>query len=132
MQNRIWTKSALLAATAFGLAVLGTAPASAEEVIVGLITKTNNNPFFVKMKEGADAKAKELGVELRSFAGKYDGDKRARSPPSRASSRPAPKGILITPSDTAAIVPTIKQARDAGILVIAFVRRTAHSSQKQA
>ena len=48
--------------------------ASAEEVIVGLITKTNNNPFFVKMKEGAEAKAKELGVELRSFAGKYDGD----------------------------------------------------------
>ena len=52
--------------------------------IVGLITKTNNNPFFVKMKEGAEAKAKELGVELQSFAGKYDGDNEARSPRSRA------------------------------------------------
>jgi fructose transport system substrate-binding protein len=30
------------------------------------------------------------------------------------------KGILITPSDTKAIVPTIKKARDAGILVIAL------------
>ena len=26
-----------------------------EEVKVGLITKTDTNPFFVKMKEGADA-----------------------------------------------------------------------------
>ena len=42
--------------------------------IVGLITKTNNNPFFVKMKEGAEGKAKELGVTLQSFAGKFDGD----------------------------------------------------------
>ena len=31
-------------------------------ILVGLITKTNTNPFFVKMKEGFDAKAKELGL----------------------------------------------------------------------
>ena len=29
-----------------------------EEVTVGLITKTETNPFFVKMKEGAQAEAK--------------------------------------------------------------------------
>ena len=40
---------------------LAAAPALAEEkIIVGLITKTNTNPFFAKMKEGAEAKAKEL------------------------------------------------------------------------
>jgi ABC-type sugar transport system substrate-binding protein len=27
-----------------------------EEVVVGLITKTETNPFFVKMKEGAESK----------------------------------------------------------------------------
>ena len=32
--------------------------------IVGLITKTETNPFFVKMREGAQAKAKELGVSF--------------------------------------------------------------------
>ena len=31
--------------------------AEGEEIIVGLITKTETNPFFVKMKEGAQAKA---------------------------------------------------------------------------
>ncbi len=34
----------------------------AQDVTVGLITKTETNPFFVKMREGAEAKAKELGV----------------------------------------------------------------------
>jgi hypothetical protein len=53
-------------------------PASAADVIVGLITKTNTNPFFVKMKEGADGKAKELGVKLSSFAGKVDGDNQSQ------------------------------------------------------
>src|SRR4051812_35114976 len=45
-----------------------------DDVKLGLITKTETNPFFVKMKEGADAKAKEVGADLQSFAGKKDGD----------------------------------------------------------
>ena len=47
-------------------------------MIIGLITKTESNPFFVKMREGAQAKADELGVELRSFAGEFDGDNDAQ------------------------------------------------------
>jgi hypothetical protein len=72
---------------AIGL-LAGSAPASAaDKVIVGLITKTNTNPFFAKMKDGAVAKAKELDVDLRTYAGKYDGDKESLteifgSPPS--------------------------------------------------
>jgi fructose transport system substrate-binding protein len=120
MQTRIWTKGALLAASALGLAMLGTGPAMAEEVIVGLITKTNNNPFFVKMKQGAQAKAKELGVELRDFAGKYDGDNEGQVAAVESLIAAGAKGILITPSDTKAIVPTIQRAREAGILVIAL------------
>ena len=54
----LWVRRGALLASALGLAMLGGGTAAAEEVIVGLITKTNNNPFFVKMKEGADAKAK--------------------------------------------------------------------------
>ena len=41
------------------------APARADDkIIIGLITKDVTNPFFTKMKEGAAAKAKELGAEL--------------------------------------------------------------------
>jgi len=42
---------------------LTSAPSSAADII-GLVTKTNTNPFFVKMKEGAQAKAKRLVREL--------------------------------------------------------------------
>ena len=95
------------------------APASAQE-IVGLITKTNTNPFFVKMKEGADQKAQELGWELRSFAGKYDGDNEAQVAAIENLIAAGARGILITPSDTKAVVPAVDQARAAGILVLAL------------
>ena len=56
----------LLAGTAIALAATtGTAfAASHANVSACLITKTDTNPFFVKMKEGAQAKAAELGIEL--------------------------------------------------------------------
>jgi len=113
----------LLTMSVAGFLALGLAaatPAWADDIIIGLITKTNNNPFFVKMKEGAEAKAKELGVKLQSFAGKFDGDNDGQVAAVESLIAAGAKGILITPSDTKAIVPTIKKARDAGILVIAL------------
>jgi fructose transport system substrate-binding protein len=95
-------------------------PAQAEDVIVGLITKTNTNPFFVKMREGAEAKAKELGVELRTYAGKYDGDNEAQIEAIESLVAAGAKGILITPSDPAGLTETVRRARDAGLLVIAL------------
>ena len=43
----------LAIAGAIALGAFGVAPAFAAD-IVGLITKTETNPFFVKMREGAD------------------------------------------------------------------------------
>src|SRR5690242_4555663 len=47
---------------------------SKSDITVGLITKTDTNPFFVKMKAGAQKAANEQGVKLVTAAGKYDGD----------------------------------------------------------
>jgi fructose transport system substrate-binding protein len=108
----------------FGAAVAAlasfAAPASAADVGACLITKTDTNPFFVKMKEGATAKAKELGVTLKTYAGKIDGDTESQVAAIESCIADGAKGILITASDTKGIVPTIKKARDAGILVIAL------------
>src|SRR5688572_14927505 len=49
-----------------------------DKPIVGLITKTDTNPYFVKMKQGAQGEADKQGVELQSFAGKQDGDNEAQ------------------------------------------------------
>lgn len=86
--------------------------------IVGLITKTEGNPFFVKMREGAQAKADELGLELRSFAGKFDGDNETQVAAIESLMVAGALGFAIVPSDSSAIVPTIQRAREAGLLVI--------------
>jgi fructose transport system substrate-binding protein len=112
-----FTTKALLGA---GALALSAGMASAEGVAACLITKTDTNPFFVKMKEGAEAKAAELGVTLKSYAGKIDGDHESQVAAIEACVADGAKGILITASDTKAIVDSVKAARDAGVLVIAL------------
>jgi fructose transport system substrate-binding protein len=118
MNHSASLKTTLMGAVA--LVALGAAPALAQDVGACLITKTDTNPFFVKMREGAAAKAKELGIELNSYAGKVDGDNETQVAAIETCIANGVKGILITPSNTSAIVPSVQQARDAGILVIAL------------
>lgn len=116
-------KKALLGATLGALALSLTAlpsPAKAADIGACLVTKTDINPFFVKMKEGASAKAEELGIDLSTFAGKVDGDHETQVQAIESCIASGAKGILITASDTKAIVPVVKKARDAGLLVIAL------------
>ncbi|ATN32826.1 sugar ABC transporter [Rhizobium sp. ACO-34A] len=115
------TKSLIAAAlSTLALGVVFAAPASAADVSACLITKTDTNPFFVKMKEGATAKAKELGITLKSYAGKVDGDHDSQVAAIESCIADGAKGILITASDTKAIVDQVKKAQEAGLLVIAL------------
>jgi fructose transport system substrate-binding protein len=109
----------LLATTAVVLAGMSGA-AAAQNVSACLITKTDTNPFFVKMKEGATAKAEELGIELKTFAGRIDGDHETQVQAIETCILDGASGILITASDTSSIVSSVQQARQAGLLVIAL------------
>jgi fructose transport system substrate-binding protein len=97
-----------------------TSSAGGDGVKVGLITKTETNPFFVKMKEGAQKEATAKGATLMTAAGKFDGDNASQVTAIENMVAAGVKGILITPSDTKAIVPSIQKARDKGVLVIAL------------
>ena len=110
--------SATLGALALGVASVGAA--QAQNINACLITKTDTNPFFVKMKEGATAKANGLGITLKSYAGKIDGDSESQVAAIETCILDGAKGILLTASDTAGIVPAVQQARNAGLLVIAL------------
>ncbi|HEY6132405.1 MAG TPA: sugar ABC transporter substrate-binding protein [Rubrivivax sp.] len=112
-------KTIPLAAAAASLFVAAASWAQGAPVI-GLITKTETNPFFVKMKEGADAAAKAKGAKLLSGAGKTDGDNAGQVTAMENMIAAGAKTILITPSDSKAIIPAIKKARDKGVMVIAL------------
>ncbi len=109
---------ALLTSAAVAALAIAVATPSYAGDIVGLVTKTNTNPFFVKMKEGFEAKAKELGLTPQAYAGKEDGDNDGEVKAIEQLIAAGAKGILLVPSDSTAIVPTVKKARDAGIIVI--------------
>ncbi|MFW8595714.1 sugar ABC transporter substrate-binding protein [Cribrihabitans neustonicus] len=110
----------LMLGAAVGLTGLAGMAQAQENITACLITKTDTNPFFVKMKEGAEAKAEELGMSLKSFAGKVDGDHETQVAAIETCIADGAKGILLTASDTSSIVPAVEQARDAGLLVIAL------------
>ncbi|TGN79092.1 sugar ABC transporter substrate-binding protein [Streptomyces bauhiniae] len=115
------TGVAALALTACGSGSgAGSAKSGSGGVKVGLITKTDTNPFFVKMKEGAEKSAKENGAQLLTAAGKFDGDNAGQVTAVENMVASGVKGILITPSDSKAIVPALAKARAKGVLVIAL------------
>lgn len=110
----------LLLSAAFGVIALQAPVLAQEQISACLITKTDTNPFFVKMKEGAVAKADELGVALKSYAGRVDGDHETQVAAIETCIADGAKGILLVASDSSAITQSVKKARDAGIVVIAL------------
>ena len=98
----------------------GGASSKDKEVTIGLITKTESNPFFVKMKEGAQAQAKKDNVKLLTASGKSDTDNASQVTAMENMTTQGAKVILDVPADSKAIVPAIKKARDAGVTVIAL------------
>jgi fructose transport system substrate-binding protein len=92
---------------------------AAEQPVIGLITKTETNPFFVKMKEGAQVEAKKMGAKLLSAAGKADGDTAGQITAIENMVAAGAKTILITASGDA-IGPTVKKVQAKGVQVIAL------------
>lgn len=109
------------ALAALGAVALTAAAAPKDErPVVGLITKTETNPFFVKMKEGAAAAAQAQGAVLLTASGRSDGDNLGQVAAMENMVAAGAKTILITPSDAKAIVPTLRRVRAKGVQVIAL------------
>jgi len=113
-------KTTTTALAAAALLMAGGAALAQGQPVIGLITKTETNPFFVKMKEGAAAAAQAKGAKLLTGAGKADGDNAGQVTAMENMIAAGARTILITPSDAKAILPSIKKARDKGVLVIAL------------
>src|SRR5256886_6611220 len=110
--------TALLAPVACGQSSQQAA-SSPKPVIVGLITKTDANPFCVKMRQGAEREAAAKGAVLMTGAGKDTSDAAGEVTALENMVSAGAKAILITP-DSAGVTAAVKKARSQGVLVIAL------------
>lgn len=93
---------------------------------IGLSISTLNNPFFVTLKKGAEAKAKELGAELITVDAQNDAAKQTSDVEDLIQ-----KGvdiIVINPTDSDAVGSAVTAANDANIPVVT-VDRSANSGE---
>jgi fructose transport system substrate-binding protein len=89
------------------------------EVAVTLITKDNNNPYWISMQKGADAAAAKNGITLTKAAGAKDGDEDGQVKAIEAAVARGDKGILISPNGPG-VNSAIENARSSGLYVIAL------------
>ena len=103
-----------------GVTRANAADAAKDEILVGLITKTEVNPYFVKLRQAATAEAEKKGAKLVARFGKFDGDNEGQVAAIENFISAGVKGILITPNNSTGVLGAVKKARDKGILVIAL------------
>ncbi len=94
--------------------------AASKQIVVGLITKTEVNPYFVKLRQSAQAEADKMGAKLIARFGKFDGDNQSQVSAIEDFISAGVNGILITPNNSTGILKAVKQARAKGIIVIAL------------
>ena len=90
-----------------------------EEVTVGLITKQEENPYWVEMREVAQETADDLDVELLTATGTSDTDVASQEAALDDMVAQGVDGILIAPTDATALDAAITRAQEAGVRVIA-------------
>ncbi|NLO55767.1 MAG: ribose ABC transporter substrate-binding protein RbsB [Thermovirga sp.] len=110
----------LLSVFLAGLLVLSLPLAASASQTLGVVISTLNNPFFVTLKDGAEEKAKELGVELVIFDAQDDSGKMTSSMEDLVQKKVG--AILVNPTDADAVVPSILKANAAGIPVFTIDR----------
>nr|WP_202529427.1 substrate-binding domain-containing protein [Streptomyces sp. SID8358] len=87
---------------------------------VGMSLSTLNNPFFVQMKEGAQAEAKKAGIDLTVTDAQNDASQQANQLQNFTSS--GVDSVIVNPVDSDAVGPGVRSANKADIPVIAADR----------
>ncbi|WCK56294.1 substrate-binding domain-containing protein [Aneurinibacillus sp. Ricciae_BoGa-3] len=88
---------------------------------IGLSMNTLNNPFFVAVKEGAEAQAKAIGAELIVTDAQNNVSTQLSNVESMIQQKP--DVIIIDPTDSDAIVPAVQEANQANIPILTIDRK---------
>ncbi len=90
------------------------------ELTIGFSISTLNNPFFVTLQEGAEAKAEEIGAELITVDSQDDVAKQINDVEDLIEREV--DVIMINPTDSASVVAAVESANSAGIPVVTLDR----------
>ncbi|MGP4069090.1 D-ribose ABC transporter substrate-binding protein [Halobacillus sp. B29] len=93
---------------------------------IGLSISTLNNPFFVALRDGAEAAAEEAGYEITTSDAQNDAATQASDIEDLL--QQDIDVLLVNPADSSAIVSSIESANDSGVPVIT-VDRTADGGE---
>ncbi|MFD7420673.1 substrate-binding domain-containing protein [Streptomyces californicus] len=112
--------AALCAVIVVGAVSLLNSGSSGGTTKVGMSLSTLNNPFFVQMKEGAQAEAEKAGVDLTVTDAQNDASQQANQLQNFTSS--GVSSIIVNPVDSDAVGPGVRSANKADIPVVAADR----------
>lgn len=103
--------------------------ASGDSFSVGIVVKSLDNDYYTTLKNGAEDRAAELGVDLTFVAPNAETD--VQSWVNMVSDLIAAKVsvLAVCPADDAACLPVIREAGEAGIKVIAVDNDTAYEEK---
>ncbi len=92
--------------------------AVSDQRTIALVMKTLTNPFFVEMEKGARRAEEELGINLLVKTGAQETSVEQQITIINNLIKDEVDAIVIAPADSTELIPVLKKAQDAGIVII--------------
>jgi ribose transport system substrate-binding protein len=93
-------------------------PTAGKKQVIALVMKTLTNPFFVEMEKGARQAEQELGLSLIVKTGAQETSVEQQITIIQDLIQAKVDAILIAPADSVQLIPVLKQAQAAGIVIV--------------
>jgi ribose transport system substrate-binding protein len=94
------------------------APGESKKYTIALVMKTLTNPFFIEMEKGARKAEKEFDINLIVKTGAQETSVDQQITIIEELISQSVDAILIAPADSVQLIPVLKKAQDAGIVII--------------
>jgi fructose transport system substrate-binding protein len=107
----------VLTGVCLGLAP-GAAQAEGKKFLIGIVELQLTNPFFGRLKKSAVDTARKNGLDVMTAEASTAGDSATQINAIENMINRGVKGITLDPASATALVPIVKKARDAGIVVV--------------
>ena len=96
----------------------GTVQAEEKKFLIGIVELQLANPFFGRLEKSAVDTAKKHGLDVITAEANTAGDSATQITAIENMINRGVKGITLDPANATALVPIVKRARDAGIVVV--------------